>query len=456
MAVSIGYLLVERVDTADHEIVRVRMQSTWNPAGLRCRRETRRMTARFPCRAVGAEGWRSGQAMSPEIQERSPSLQPWAVRGAGFAVGVAIVVGLLALGIAARSVLLLLFLAIVFAAALEPIVGWSRGHLNLGRGATILLVYGAFLLAVAGLALLVVPAAIGQLQTAVERVPPLLDRAEQSARDLPSPLAGSVSALTDAARRIVAPQVDTTPAAGQVVQVGMTVAEAVASVATLLTLVYFWLTEHARIQRYVLAFVPVEKRSGARDTWNQVETRLGLWVRGQLILMAAIGTSTTIAYTVLGLPGSLLLGVAAAIAEAIPIIGPFLGAIPALIVAATVSWQLTLVVAGVYVVLQFLEGNVLVPIVMRNTIGISPFLVLISLLIGAAAAGVVGALLAVPIAAAVEVVVEGLQAREVPVAQDPRTTSVETDESTDDAPDKPERSSAASSEMSEAVTTGRR
>ena len=83
------------------------------------------------------------------------------------------------------------------------------------------------------------------------------------------------------------------------------------------------------------------------------------------------------------------------------------------------SPQLALVVAGVYVVLQIIEGNVLVPIVMRNTIGISPFLVIISVLIGGAAGGFAGALLAVPIAAVGEILIEGFQRREVPVAQDP-------------------------------------
>ena len=114
------------------------------------------------------------------------------------------------------------------------------------------------------------------------------------------------------------------------------------------------------------------------------------------------------------MPAALLLGLIAALAEAIPIVGPLLGAIPAVLVAATVSPQLALAVAGVYLVLQLIEGNVLVPLVMRNTIGISPFLVILSVLIGGAAGGFVGALLAVPIAAAGEVLIEGLQAREVP------------------------------------------
>ncbi len=83
------------------------------------------------------------------------------------------------------------------------------------------------------------------------------------------------------------------------------------------------------------------------------------------------------------------------------------------------SPQLAVVVAGVYIVLQLLEGSVLVPVVMRNTIGISPLLVLLSLLVGGAAGGLVGAFLAVPVAASIEIVLSRLQARAVPVAQDP-------------------------------------
>jgi predicted PurR-regulated permease PerM len=134
---------------------------------------------------------------------------------------------------------------------------------------------------------------------------------------------------------------------------------------------------------------------------------------------------TGIAYTVLGVPGALLLALIAAITEAIPIVGPLLGAIPAVLVAATVSPELALIVAGIYVVLQFVEGNLLVPIVMRNAVGISPLLILVSLLIGAAAGGFIGAFLAVPIAASAEIVLQRLQAREEPVAQDP--SSIETD-----------------------------
>lgn len=345
-------------------------------------------------------------------------LTPWTIRGMGLALGALIVIGLVALGIAAGAVLLLLFVSILLASALEPGIGTLRDRLPLGRGATILVTYVTFFILVLGLAFIVLPAAIRQAEELIASLPPFFDQARAWAADLrPAALSSSVTALIDSLAGILKPPPPPDP--DTVVEVGAVVAESVVTLLTLLTIVYFWLVEHARLQRYVLAFAPAERRGGARDAWNEIEGRLGMWVRGQLILMAAMGVATGIAYTLLGLPGALLLGLIAAITEAIPIVGPLLGAIPAVLVAATVSPELAVVVAVIYVVLQFVEGSVLVPIVMRNTVGISPLLVLVSLLIGAAVGGLVGAFLAVPVAASIEIVLSRLQAREVPVAQDP-------------------------------------
>jgi predicted PurR-regulated permease PerM len=135
--------------------------------------------------------------------------------------------------------------------------------------------------------------------------------------------------------------------------------------------------------------------------------------------MTIVGVATGTAYFVIGVPSAVLLGVIAGLAEGIPMVGPLIGAIPAVIVAAMVSPQLALLVVLVYLVVHIVEGNVLVPLVMRNTIGLSPFMVIVSLLIGGAVAGIVGAFVAVPVAAAFEVVLERLQDRETIVAPDP-------------------------------------
>ena len=350
----------------------------------------------------------------------------------GLAIGVAIVVGLIALAVAAGGVLVLAFIAVLLASALEPMIGAIRDRLPLGRGATILVVYVTFFVTVIGLAFIVVPAAIAQGQEIVSGLPSTLDSIRSWAANLePAILGDSITRLADSAGKVF----ETPPAApnpDQVVEVGAAAAEAAIAVATLLTLVFFWLLEHARLQRYVLAYFPADNRAGARDIWNEVETRLGLWVRGQLTLMGTMGVATGTAYFLLGVPGALLLGLIAAITEAIPIVGPLLGAIPAVLVASTVSPELALIVAGVYIVIQLIEGSVLVPLVMRNTIGISPLLVMLSLLVGAAAGGLLGALLAVPIVASAEIILSQLQAREKPVAQDPAAIETPDDEARGD------------------------
>ena len=358
-------------------------------------------------------------------------LTPWTIRGMGLAVGVAIVVGLLGLAVAAGGVLVLLFVAILLAAALEPIVGIIRDRLPIGRGATILVVYATFFVMVIGLALFVVPAAINQGQDIVTGLPANLEAVRAWAATIePAFLGRSITRLTESAERILASQ--TAPNPDQVVEVGAAAAEAIVALATLLTLVFFWLIEHARLQRYLLAYLPADRRAGARDAWNEIESRLGLWVRGQLTLMGTMGVATGTAYFLLGVPGALLLGLIAAITEAIPIVGPLLGAIPAILVASTVSTELAVIVAGVYVVIQLVEGSVLVPLVMRNTVGISPLLVLLSLLVGGAVAGLLGALLAVPVVASAEIILARLQARESPVAQDPAAIETPDEEERDE------------------------
>jgi len=358
-------------------------------------------------------------------------LMPWTIKGMGLAVGVLIVLGLVAVAGAASSVLLLLFIAVLLASALEPMVGALRERLPLGRGGTILVVYLAFFVTMLGLAFIVLPAAVKQGEEIVASLPPFFEQARAWAAELrPAALARSVTALIESVAGILKPPPPPDP--DTVVEVGAAVAEGFVFLATLLTIVFFWLVEHARLQRYVLAFVSVDRRAGARNAWNEIETRLGLWVRGQLILMGSIGAATAITYTLLGLPGALLLGLIAGLSEAIPIVGPLLGAIPAVLVAATVSPELAVAVAVIYLVLQLIEGSVLVPMVMRNTVGISPLLVFLSLLIGGTVGGILGAFLAVPVAASIEIVLSRLQARETPVAQDPASIATPDEDATDE------------------------
>jgi predicted PurR-regulated permease PerM len=347
----------------------------------------------------------------------------WAVRGAGLAIGVGTVVLLAFLAGAARDILLLVFLAVLLGAALEPLVGQIRARIGIGRGLSILIVYATFFVAVVGVAVFLVPAALVQLGGAFERLPGFLDRLRAWSANLrPEVLSDGVGALIDAVEAPFRP--GQPPDADGIVGASLAVGHVAAALVTLLALVFFWLTERSRLQRYALAFFTEERRAGIRDAWNEVESRLGMWVRGQLVLMATIGVATGIAYSVLGLPGALLLALIAAVTEVIPIVGPLVGAIPALLVATTISPETAILTLGIYLLIHAVEGNVLVPMVMRNTVGLSPFLVLVSLLVGGAAGGILGAIVAVPIVAGLTVILDRLQDRETPVQVDPAAEKV--------------------------------
>jgi predicted PurR-regulated permease PerM len=350
----------------------------------------------------------------------------WFSRGIGFVGG-----GLLAYGVVigflgASSVVVLFFFAVLLASALEPLVALLRNRLPVGRGATLLLVYAAFFVTVLVMVLLVIPGALNQVGELTAALPAALQRAKDASQSLPEALRTSLGAIVDAAIEALRPR--PAPGAGQVISQGLAIGNVVVSATTILALVYFWMTERARLQRFVLSFLRPERRRGTREAWNAVELRLGNWVRGQLTLMATLAVMTGIAYSVLGLPSALLLALIAGLAEAVPIVGPALGVGPAVLVAIAVKPEVLPLVIIAYVVIQFVESNVLVPIVMRNAIGVSPLLIILSLLVGGALGGFVGALVAVPVVAGFEAVLERLQDRDVPVSQDSAAAKETTDE----------------------------
>ena len=346
------------------------------------------------------------------------------VRGTGLALGVGVVIAVVLIGAAAWRVILLVFFAILLGSALDPLVGTLRGRSDPARDGDPVRVYrllrdrpGPCLRRRARGA---DPGDVPRRSHAEGR----LDRLRGQAEGIQPPaLAASLTAIVDAGLRALKPGTDPRP--DDVVAFGVTVADIALSVVTVLALVYFWMTESPPLQRFALSFVPPDRRAGTRDAWNDIEVRLGGWVR-QLTLMGVIALATGSAYAILGLPSALLLGLIAGLAEGIPMLGPAIGAVPALAVAAILRPDLLIPVVVAYVIIHVIEGNVLVPKVMRNAVGLSPFLVVVSLLVGGAVGGLIGALVAVPIVASLEVVLERMQDRAVPVADS--AAAVATDE----------------------------
>ncbi len=319
------------------------------------------------------------------------------------------VLGLAWVLIQIRSVVLLLIIGIIFAAAIEPLVYRLRLR-GLKRGQAILAIY-AGLIATVGLAIfLVVPPLVTQATELFDGIPGILDDLKSQALAADNDFMQTTGAQTitriENAYRAVR---DDPPIAGSTAVSWVTsVAGFLFTTVSVMIVAFYWMTEKAIIKRVFLGLIPLDKRDRAHGLWDQIERRIGGWVRGQLILMATIGVLSAIAYYLMDLDFWLPLGIFAGLTEAVPFLGPFIGGGAAVMVALTVSWEKGLLVLGFVIVLQQLEGAVLVPRVMKNAVGMTPLTVVLAVLIGGALAGPIGSILAIPVAAAVQVLIQDL------------------------------------------------
>ncbi len=315
-------------------------------------------------------------------------------------VAAGVVLGLYAIWFLGEIVLLA-FLAILMATAIEPLVTYMRrGPFSRGSGA--LTVYASIIFVLGLIAYITVPSVISQGFSFVEGLPNRLETFRPQITQIqPAPVRDAALGMLDnALEALNAPRI---ARGDQLLSVGSTAISAVIAVVSVFVLAFYWLMERNAIKRVVLKLVGTRHAREVNLIWVEVEEKWGGWVRGQLVLMVAIGTMAGIGYVVLGLPNPLLLAGWAAATEIIPLIGPFVGFAPAVLVAFTMSPETALVLIVYALIIQQIEGYVLVPRVMSHAVGVTSLTVTLGIMIGSALDGIVGAFLAVPVAAAIQV-----------------------------------------------------
>jgi predicted PurR-regulated permease PerM len=249
--------------------------------------------------------------------------------------------------------------------------------------------------------MLIVPPLVRQGSELWERLPELMERTQQFLID--RGLLGRAVTLEEAVRQ--APGASRATAVGTAaVAVGWT-AMFIFDCITVLILTFYLLVESEAIFAAFSRLVAREKRSRVVEVSRQISIKLSAWLTGQLMLAGTIGSSAAVALWALGVPYFYVLAVIAAVGEMIPVIGPFLSAIPAILVAFTVSTPTAIWVAIFWLVQQQVENNLLVPKIMERQVGVSPVVVIVALMIGGSMLGVIGAILAVPTAAILQVVI---------------------------------------------------
>lgn len=172
----------------------------------------------------------------------------------------------------------------------------------------------------------------------------------------------------------------------------------------LLVLTFYLLLERDNLESRVASlFIGREER--VRRLIVHIQEKLGAWLRGQLLLSIIIGILSYIGLTILNIPYALPLALISGIMEVVPVIGPIIAALPAMLVALTISPLLSLGVAAMFFVIQQTENHLIVPQVMRRVVGLNPLVVILAIAVGSRLLGIAGALLAVPIAVVLQIIV---------------------------------------------------
>ena len=306
-----------------------------------------------------------------------------------------------------QFVLVLVLLSLVFATVISrPVDALDRR--GVPRPLAILLIYVGLIAALTALFLVISPVIREQAVTFRLQAPESLGRLRAAWQGSGNALlAGPGQQLLSRGIDFIRnpdPQGVSVPqgaAIGLLTGVGGTVI----GIVTVLIISFYYLMEKTFIRRLALLNVSPETRVQIARIWDEVEQKVGDWLRGQLTLCLVIGVTATIGYGLLGISFWPLLGLWAGVTEIIPILGPWLGGVPAVVIALTQSWEKAVLVIGFVILLQMSENAVLVPRVMRGAVGLTPLTVFVAILAGTEFAGVAGALLAIPVAAVVQVLI---------------------------------------------------
>lgn len=316
------------------------------------------------------------------------------------------IAGLTALYIA-RDALLTIYISGLLAVGLGPIVRsiervTGRGAPRVPRWLAIAVIYLSLVGVIAAAGLLVVPPLIDQASELWQRTPELLANAQRflvKRRLLNHPIT-----LEEAIRNAPGPG----DAVNTVAMALNTLLGGLVAGGTVLILTFYMLVDSTSIFEGFVRLFPRTDRPRIRSAALKISAKVSAWLRGQLMLGGAIGLSSALGLFLLGVPYFYVLGLLTAFGELIPVVGPVLSAVPAILVAATVSTQTAVFTLVFFVLQQQLEGNVLVPKIMGRQVGVSAVGVIVALLLGSSVLGIVGAILAVPTAAIIQVVIEEL------------------------------------------------
>ena len=294
-------------------------------------------------------------------------------------------------------IIILLFVSLILVSALHSPVDFLESK-KIPRFLSILIVYFIMLGIVMGIFTIIIPPFVEQTRNLIDRVPFIFDQVNSRLAFYQIPTQDVIGQFAGELR-IFGPNF---------FKITAGFFSSLLGVLTLLVFTFYLLLEWPKILGLVSGAFAGKQEERIKSILEDIEKGLGAWVRGELVLMFAVGVISYIGLLLLGVPYALSLAVLAGLLEIIAIIGPILAAIPAILAGLLVSPILALAVAALYFIIQQLENNLIVPNVMRKAVGVNPLVTIIALMVGAKLAGILGAVLAVPVVVFVRILITDL------------------------------------------------
>jgi predicted PurR-regulated permease PerM len=317
-------------------------------------------------------------------------------------VAVAIIVGALALW-KLRIVIALLFLGFVIASAMRPSIEWLNRRFRIPRSAGVVIHYVGFLAAIGLFLYLIVPVAITQIDHAIGGQLPTSQAELHHAAVHSHGIRHEILSTIDKRLRQLP---SGTSLLHPAITVTKTLFEVLVGILFMFAVGAYWIFERDATIALVQSLVPRKHRRLTRDTWVLIDKKLGAFVRGQFVLVVLVASLLSLAFWLDGEPYWLLLGTFAGLVELVPIVGPLAAGAVAIVVGLTAGWAVALGAGIAVLVLRQLEDYIIVPRVMGHAVGLSPLVVLVSVVAVGYLLGAVYVLIAIPIASVVATLVD--------------------------------------------------
>jgi len=314
-----------------------------------------------------------------------------------------------------RDIVLIVLTAVTISSAIEPgVVALIRRRVP--RIAAVLVVYLSIALFLLAVFYFLMPPLFADLAGFFSTLPQYLDTVQESNPLANNPLYPFVSdtvSNTISLRELIGGiETSLTSAAEGLFKTVNTVFGGLLSFVFIIVFSFYFAMQETGIDDFLRIVTPARHHEYVLGLWRRSQKKIGLWMQGQLLLALVVGVLVYLGLAILGVKYALTLALFAAIMELIPVFGPILSAIPAVIVAlGTGETSLWLLVIGLYVIIQQFENHLIYPLVVTKVVGVPPLLVILALIVGAKLAGFLGIILSVPAAAVVQELVQDLERR---------------------------------------------